>query len=190
MPRDVVVVCGNSKHGKDAFTDFLAEEAARCTRRAYADPLKEVLSQLLGVPLEYFYRQDYKATYSVYGKTLRVWLQQFGTEYCRNQIHRDIWIHRMADFVRSVSSDVVFISDGRFRNEIVTLRESLGEAAVVRSVKVVRPSQPVDLSHRSESEIYYMPDEEFDAVVVNDGSLKDLQEKAGVLLAQFEIEKR
>lgn len=201
----VVVVCGNMGHGKDALCKQLGLWVEKPALRAFADPLKQAVSITLGIPLEWCYTSDGKKEI-VYGKTVRHWLQHYGTEYVRTQVDKDVWVHRMADYVRAGPrahialddqpwdrrlskrpADAVFVSDGRFRNELVVLSERLVGFAKVYAVRVRRPGVSLDLSHPSESEIYAMPDSAFDYVIENDGTLDDLSDKARACLVTLGV---
>lgn len=197
-------------HGKDALCKKFGLWVEKPAFRAFADPLKQAVSLTLGIPLEWCYTSEGKKEI-VYGKTVRHWLQHYGTEYVRNQVDKDVWVHRMADYVRArpvahlalddppwarrlryagrdpVLADTIFVSDGRFRNELDVLAERLVGFAKVYSVRVRRAGVPVDLSHPSESEVYAMPDSAFDYVIENDGTLDDLTDKAKACLDQLGV---
>jgi len=83
----------------------------------------------------------------------------------------------------------VLVPDGRFPNEIQELEETFsaidGAEVEVVSVRIRRPSVPVDMTHRSESQVANMKDEDFDYVIVNDGTVGDLLVKARALVKQI-----
>jgi len=189
-----VVVFGNSDNGKDSLADEIAvqlnmrgQTAVRC---AFADPLKETALSLLGIPLEVSYANaSVKESTSYYGSTVRYWLQWLGTEVGRDQIHRDVWVHRLADRGLARGAPFVVVSDGRFENERVGLREYLGDRGRVFNVLIHRPSQPIPGpgTHASEAEVADLRRRAlggellFDAVVENSGELADLDAEAGRL---------
>lgn len=51
----------------------------------------------------------------------------------------------------------------------------------VRIYKIVNPRVPVNMSHQSESEVYNIPDEDFDHVIHNTKELKDLSAHIALL---------
>lgn len=185
MTKRVIVVCGNKHHGKDELAGFLKEQLPDSEIRAYADPLKEAVAIILGVPLEWMYDQDKKESVIRYGHTLRHWLQWFGTEIVRDQVDERAWTHRMGDHVLQSGCTTVIVPDGRFVNESIALRAYLKADAQIVTVRVLRPGYPVDLTHRSESEVANMPDSDFDHVVINDGSLEDLRARANRLVGKI-----
>lgn len=182
--KTVVIAFGNAGHGKDTFVDFCIKEHQYTQKGAwiaipckvsFADTLKEVTAILLGVPIEYCYDREKKENYTVYGKTVREWLQWLGTDICRNQMHKDIWIHRFCDKVQNQQNGTIFCADGRFINEMKVTKEKLKDTARVITVKVERPSEPVNLKHPSESEIYHADKSLFDVVIRNEGDLGSLE---------------
>jgi hypothetical protein len=180
--KTVVLFCGNAGMGKDTASDILATMTGG-VKMAYADPLKDAVSAMLGIPKAILYgTQEQKETYKVYDKSARHWLQFVGTELGRNQIHPDLWVHRLVDRVVASNAWFIFCSDCRFKNEIDTFKErllleSVAGAVKVVAVRIINPRVAVNLAHRSESEIYNLPVEAFDVVLMNDGSLDDLRTK-------------
>lgn len=179
MSRLCVLFAGNMGHGKDTAANMMADvcrqQGISHLRMAFADPIKDIALHLLGIPKEISYgTQQDKLDHHVYDKSARHWLQWIGTEMARNQIHQDIWVHRFADRALETDARVVIGSDCRFRNEMKIMREMLGDEMKLFIVKIVNSRIPVNLAHQSESEIYEVPESEFDAVIRNDKSLKDL----------------
>lgn len=173
-PKTAIILCGTAGVGKDTAGNILATITGGI-RIAYADPLKDAVTALVGIPREILYgTQHDKETYLAYGKSARHWLQWIGTEVARRQIHPDLWVHRFAERVMAQSASVVICSDGRFKNEVETLREQLVGRARVLAVRVKNPRVPVNLEHQSESEIYNLPDAFFDHVLNNDGTMAEL----------------
>ena len=180
LSRICVVFAGNSGAGKDTAADMFA---AICQKRgisnlrtAFADPIKEIVSHLLGIPKEVTYgSQQDKLDFQVYGKTARHWIQWVGTQVGRDQIHEDLWVHRTAQLALESSARVVIVSDGRFMNEFQGMRTNLREKMKVFVIKVVNPRVPVNLEHQSESEIYFIPEDQFDQVFYNTKGLGDLE---------------
>jgi len=55
----------------------------------------------------------------------------------------------------------------RFRNEMELMRTMLKDRMEVTIVKIVNPRVPVNMAHQSESEVYGIPDRDFDRVIYN-----------------------
>jgi len=154
MKRLCVLFAGNAGHGKDTAADMLADEAARrgvqTLRMAFADPIKEIAVHLLGIPLETSYgSQQDKLDYKAYDESARHWLQWIGTEMGRDQVHKDIWVHRFAQKALERSeAELVIGADCRFRNEMGGMRELLGTKMDLRIFKIVNPRVPVNMDHQ------------------------------------------
>lgn len=177
--RICVLFAGNAGHGKDTGANMLAdvcrEKGLSTLRLAFADPIKELAVHLLGIPKEVSYgTQQDKLDYEVYGKSARHWLQWIGTEMGREQIHKDIWVHRFADRALSSGAKVVIGSDCRFRNEMDLMRTLLEGKMALIIVKITNPRVSVNLEHQSESEVYNIPESDFDHVIRNTSTLQDL----------------
>lgn len=185
--RHCVLFAGNSGAGKDTAADILIKQlsAAGVTshKLAFADPIKAVATHLLGIPPEVAHgSQQAKLDYTVFGKTARQWLRWIGTEVGRDQIDPNIWVHRFAERAIALDVEVVVGSDCRFINEIDLTRELLeAEGVALVVIKIVNPRVPVDLSHRSEFEIYQIPDDKFSIVIHNTDTLRGLEETIRVI---------
>lgn len=128
----VVFITGKKGSGKDTFARYLKtammarlrgggpEETERPTVRVvgFADPLKEMVSRALGFPLWWCHEPAMKEKATVYGKTVREWLQWFGTEVFRQGVHRDFWCHAMlCRILGDQDTKGWIITDCRFPNE-------------------------------------------------------------------------
>jgi hypothetical protein len=77
----------------------------------------------------------------------------------------------------------VVITDVRFKNEIVGVHERGGKL-----IRVKRPGvDKAEWNHPSETEQLTIPDEDFDYVLQNDGTLEDLTEKVAIALKAMEV---
>ena len=107
-----------------------------------------------------------------YGKQ-RLLCQWWGTEY-RRSINPNYWTQRVAARIAEDKPEIALITDVRFENE-VAFCQKYGNA-----VKVDRPSLPplegVAGAHASELALQHFKD--WDAVIVNKGSLEDLRNEA------------
>lgn len=181
--KTVIIIFGNMGHGKDTFASFVRKECPHLTssKESFADPLKEAVSKIVGIENIKNFSQEQKSEIKVYGKSIRFWLQWFGTDVCRSGIHSDIWVHRFCDTVIQSKSQLITCSDGRFMNELTIPKEILVDRIKVINVKIVRSQAVVDLSHQSEAIVHSMPNSLFDFVAHNNGSIDDLS----VIAKQF-----
>ena len=129
----ILGISGYGSSGKDEF--FRAAERFKgyaFKRSAFADPLKRITSELLDVPIEYFYDRILK------GHPLTIFGYEFtpdqacikvGTEVGRN-LHPDIWVRKA---MKNLPPDTIF-TDCRFPNEARAIVEHGGIV-----VRVERP---------------------------------------------------
>lgn len=126
--------------------------------------------------------------------TPRVAMQFFGTEVFRDHFHNDLWILSLENRLRH--KDKVVITDCRFPNEFKVIKDLNGLAFRVKRGPEPRWYGTAVLAalggdHQSRlmmkegihiSEWAWLT-EEFDAILENDGSILDLEEKVEGLLA-------
>lgn len=154
-------ICGNINAGKDEVAKILEAEYGY-TRRAYSDPVYEILMTLNPlIPIEpgqfpatsgyrmmrlqdlvQFYGLDFVKRNS---PEVRRYLRYIGTECGRNVFGQDCWVDRMAE--DSLYDEKTVITGIRFVNEVEFVRENGGVMWWVRSNREVPP----DPSHISET---------------------------------------
>jgi hypothetical protein len=194
MDKTVFLICANAGMGKDTSADILCGLTGG-VKMAYADPLKDAVTALVGVPKTVLYgTQEQKETFKIYGKTARQWIQWLGTDIGRKMIDENVWVDRMADRILSSTAKLVFVSDARYKNELDGLRERLTLERVAGGIRVItmrilNPRVQVNLTHASESELYHIPLTDFDIVLMNDGTLDELKTKLKGLAGQLLDEK-
>lgn len=182
----IVGVHGRFGSGKDEVARFLSEAGFK--RRAFADPLKiEVATLLAGAPLPPGLPENLVALIddldgkpaAVFRKPTsrdaRALLQGYGTEFRRRQ-EDGYWLRSLEPYLLGVVN--VVIPDVRFKNELGFVRSKGGVCWTVR-----RPGHNClygeDIeSHESEHDLV---DAVFDATVLNDGTLEELQAKVYAL---------
>jgi len=220
MMKPVILVAGEKESGKDTFADMLAYELhklvvgntgaswnVKIARFAFADPIKRAVGDALGVPDEVLWGNSaIKESTIVYGKSVRHWLQTYGTEWFRDSVAPSIWVDKA---IRAITSDKrdryvdsaangFIISDCRFGNEFKQMYDALDACTIpiptgnygpqynVKSglykcfvFKVWRKNRPTAKAdaHRSESSIQEL-DAYHPSVIDNSGTLDELKERA------------
>jgi hypothetical protein len=207
MAKILFLVSAQLQSGKDAFGAALRHEVMG-VNLAFAQPVKEVAIAMLGMPGEVAYGGEaVRRAWKRYCKDrstcpnethdactdAREWLQWIGTELGRDQVHHDVWVHRLMERA-PVHAGHVVVTDARFENELGLDGPTPGLAfhnlelknpyRVVK-IRLKRPGHENDLPHRSEKEQLGIPDSEFDEVVVNDKDLKDLESKAKLIARKY-----
>jgi hypothetical protein len=111
----------------------------------------------------------------------RTLLQWWGTEY-RRSVDPDYWVKRLAARLEKDKPEIALLTDMRFPNEMRFVQE-YGDA-----IKVERRNPdsslyvaPGVIPHPSEEALAHLKDNEWDAILTNDGTLDELKD-AGVLL--------
>lgn len=110
--------------------------------------------------------------------TPRLVLQLLGTEGGRDVIHPNIWVN--ATLGDLTENDRVIVTDVRFPNEVEGIKSRNGIV-----VRVIRPSKVSTSTHPSETSLNDFKD--WDYVIINDGTLEDLEEKVIEMLEHFNI---
>jgi hypothetical protein len=109
------------------------------------------------------------------GKSPRYCLQTLGTEWGRDFLSQNFWVDltmHSVDNLLAISKSVV-IDDVRFPNEVKAVKDSGG-----RIFRVMRDQDAIpEAGHKSEGQIL-----EFDACILNTGSVSDLEDQIAKLI--------
>jgi hypothetical protein len=98
----------------------------------------------------------------------RTFLQFWGV--FRREEDQDYWVKQVANQIAEDKPDIALISDLRFENELRFI-QTYGEA-----IRVDRPSVKSMNAHISEEALANIPDDRWDSVIKNDGSLDKFRE--------------
>jgi hypothetical protein len=183
----LIGIGGALRAGKDTIADHLVG-GYLFKRHQMSDPLAEALLVLDPI-IFYDGRQRYSELVAEVGYTeakknpeVRRLLQTLGTEIGRQMIGENTWVDiaaRNIDEDRHIYRRDVVITGIRFKNELDMIRSRGGVLLYVR-----RPALETSSSsaHASETSL---TEEDFDEVVVNDGSIADLEDKVDLELASW-----
>jgi hypothetical protein len=111
-------------------------------------------------------------------KVRRPILQLVGTEIGRDCIDKDIWLNVFQRRLGEMNFGNVFVSDLRFANEVERVKK-LG----FKVFKITRPDEErlkhatSHESHPSETEMADIPDGAYTAIISNDGTLDEFDQK-------------
>lgn len=201
---------GQKQSGKDTFAMFCAvamskEKPGFKTRlRAFADPLKQFCMDYIGLSRDACYGEDSDkdAIFGIWGEVFdpkmqikydalpsdaisgRTIMQVVGTDIFRESFRDTFWIDMMQNTTvpeaEGEGTDILFITDMRFRNEVDMVRRNGGETfRIYRDI----PRENA-IPHRSEQELAEVPDEEFDHIIHNEGDLDSFNKIAKGFLYQ------
>jgi len=185
MAPTVIALHGYAQSGKDTVAGFLKDYGYE--RLAFADRLRECVYALDPVvefhdkftrvqPLVDSFGWDYA---KVHCDEVRRLLQVFGTEVGRELIASDIWVRIVLDQIAEglgaegeQFQERFVITDMRFPNEVDGLIEFAEEMMVPLELwKIERPGVGPVNAHVSDAGL---PDEMFDRILLNNGTLEDL----------------
>ena len=173
--KTIVLICGAAGAGKDAAAAALVNRAG-FARTGFADPLKDAVAIISGVPRAWF--DDPQGKDEPLGGKWVAWtprglLKFIGTDLIRDQLDPDTWVHALA--TRIVARPEVtrwVVPDCRFPNELA-LHTYLPLGYECHAVKVVRPGhEPTSTGHESDQDL------PVGSVIVNDSTLCALAAKA------------
>jgi hypothetical protein len=166
--------------GKDTVAEILSQYGY--TRVAFADVLREALYVLNPVILFHPYGEDQRVQDLVdrHGwdeakrqyEEIRRMLQVLGTEVGREMIDQNVWVDSV--FKKLEEGKKYVFTDVRFVNEHHAIDSRLGTL-----IKIDRPGYGPVNDHKSDKGL---PPEWFDAAIVNDGTIEDLNTKVREIL--------
>lgn len=144
---------------------------------AFAAKLKKIVKDLFSLDDEQVHDQDAKEVVDPrWGLTPRVIMQRTGCGM--RDIAADVWTRTVMDQVDQYPNVVVV--DCRFMNEVLAVRAQGGFV-----VRIERPGAGSPTGATDESETALDGYTGWDAVLVNSGSLEELQDKVSGMLAVF-----
>jgi hypothetical protein len=181
VPKTLVIVAGNARHGKDSISDMLAEMIPHSRRDAFADPMKLCVHLKTGIPMDILngpteVKDDPR--FGRYGKSPRE-LTIIEGQLAREHIADTVWIDALVMRFKRSGEHVTIVSDCRYpKDEGTRIRENLGKDVEVLLVLVRRPDVAVKRGSPTEDLIADADESDFDYVVRNVGDLDELKLKA------------
>lgn len=162
----IIGLAGYARSGKDTVAGLMTDYQ----RRAFADPIRETLmalDPLIGSNLHLsaaVKREGWEEAKNIYPEVRRL-LQNMGTEVGRQIIDPDLWVKISMRDLR-ITDQVVF-TDVRFKNEAEAIKMMGGNVW-----RINRPGVEALNSHSSENS---MDGWNYDLILTNHGSIKDLR---------------
>jgi energy-coupling factor transporter ATP-binding protein EcfA2 len=174
-----VMFTGKAGHGKTTSAKIL-ESKYNFIRLNFASGIKQIISQIFGVPEKYIHDDKYKNTIiPELGVSYRSLAQVIGTELFRVKLleclptlklkgEATVWIHHMLHMLNNNSTQNIVIDDGRFHDEYAMAKS---QGFIV--IKIVNPRVPDIPNSGHASEMGCPCDHE----IINDGTLEELEQK-------------
>jgi hypothetical protein len=146
--------------------DLLQEHLVSSVVMSFADPMKQMMIRYFGFkPDDLYTVEGKKRMNELWGMTNRKCMQKFGTDALRDNFHPNVWV-KVAQLEADKYGCMCIFDDVRFPNEHAFIKD---KGLVIR---IYNPRVEVNASHPSE-----MVCEDYDEIIVNDGSLDDLRRK-------------
>lgn len=172
--RGLVGLAGPSGSGKDTAADYLRERHG-FRRIALADPLKGWVQTIFGLSHDQLWGAKRDVVDLRLGRTPREVYQSFG-DACR-EIDPDVLIRAFRAAVRNARAEggSVVCPDVRTPSELALVRAEGGLVYRIRRSGARAPGKAGE--HRTETELCSFADSEFDGLVRNDGSVRELHDQ-------------
>jgi len=167
MMRKIIALCGHKGSGKDTVADVF--DVLQANRRlAFADPLRTIATTVFGLtPAQMLDRDLKEVPLDTYPhQSPREILQKIGTD-CFRAIWPEVWLEAAHRTILNSRFDYVVITDLRFLNEAVAVKEWGGIIIKIDADERLGPNLD---PHPSEADIPFI---EADLVLENNGSLED-----------------
>ncbi len=157
MKRKFILIGHKKRQGKDTFAKMLAKSLGDAEIMAFADPMKEVMAQLLGITVG---NLDNLKNLDTHYRNL---LKTFGNGKMIEIFGETVWRDALLRRAEKSNAKYIIVPDFRFKREFI-------EGAI--TINVTRSMVKSSDVHQSETEL----DEwDYDASVINDGSISDLR---------------
>ena len=166
----IFIICGKARHGKDTTAEiidkYFENKGKKVINLQYSSYLKDYAKKITG----WDGSEETKP---------RELLQYLGTEYIRKEIDNLFFVKRMIGDLKVYSKyfDLATISDARMVEEIDEIKKEFDD---VCAIKVVRPNFDNGLSEEQQkhaTEIALDNYDKIDQVLLNDGTIEDLEKK-------------
>lgn len=179
----IIGTLGKKSHGKDTISDHLVKNYGY-TKRAFADPIKEVSKILFNFTDDQLYGNKKETVDENWNVSPRTVMQYIGTDVFRKDINKimpgindDFWVKSLANKIKDTNDNIV-ISDVRFQNEVDCIHKLGGIV-----IKVERSGKDNIDQHISETCIDQI--EDYDYLINNSGSLEELYRKVDIVMKKY-----
>lgn len=173
----IFLIAGEARTGKDTalkiINDYYEKQNQKVVKLGFTDYIKNYAMKI----------SDWDGSDETKPREL---LQTLGTDIVRNKINKDFFINRLCEdiTVYKYYFDVIIISGARFPNELEKPKQSFEN---VITIKMERPNFTNELTEKQKGHIteHALDNyKNYDYIIVNDGDIKNLEEKITKLLEE------
>lgn len=188
----IVIFNGPPRSGKNTAADYAHRQCVRddlknasyqSLRLNFADPLKEITHIIYGLKVDKDYFEHWKDTPlpEFSWKTPRRAYIEVSEERMKPTFGKDVFGQIFCRTLRNLKDkpDVVFVSDGGFKEEVEVIVDQFGENSL-RLIHLTRPG----CSFANDSRSYVCPERLY-RTVPNDGELPDFFNRISEVLRDF-----
>lgn len=179
MPK-VILISGKKGSGKDTVGEFIAQRVPGAVCLAFADRLKLACNALFDIAADIQWSAELKETPTQYNnRTPRQLIGEL-SDFIRERYGQTHFIDRTIEDAQKC--DVAVVTDARRRLEIAAFKQA---EPWTYTIRIERPSlQSTDTSiWETELDNYGV----WDVVIINDGTLEDLESKVRRLLISLDF---
>jgi len=171
--KNIILISGKARSGKDTVARILESKLSNTLITPLADYVK-------------FVCQKYFGWNGIKDKNGREILQKIGTDIIRKE-NPDFWTIIISElhFALRNEFDYFIVSDNRFPNEIEQEKIIFGNKVI--TLKIERPNYKSILTEEQKNHIseIALDDFEFDYIIINDGTIEDLEKKVEIFIERF-----
>lgn len=172
---NLIGLVGEAGSGKDTTADYMVEEG--WTKFAFAQTLKEICINYLGLSYDDVYTQEGKLKFnSFWGMTNREILQKIGTEAFRNGFHPDTWVKIAELQLKRMLEEgkKVIVTDCRFDNEAALIEKLGGFVFQIQRSNYKSNLTSLEQKHESEKGV---SDRYISRIILNDREKENLKKE-------------
>lgn len=178
----LIGLAGVSGSGKDTLAELVKDEYERM---AFADSLKNICIEYLGLSYDDAYTQEGKKKFNnFWGMTNREILQKIGTDAMRNGFHNEVWTKMLElKIIKSLKENKkIIITDCRFDNE-AALVEKLGGIVM----KIERKNMKSNLNESEKNHVSEkgLDEKYISSIILNDRDISNLKNEFHNKLEMF-----
>lgn len=150
----IIGLSGKIGNGKTFIAKKILEKYPHVRIVSFATELKRLAAEVGGYNVEDSYSQEGKQkTIPWLGMTIRDFLQKFGTDAMRNNVHPDFWVKKLESTIGP--DGTVIVDDMRFPNEFKMCQEN---GLTVRATRYLRFDEWRDLLGVGENNFSFISD--------------------------------